>query len=184
MTKVFWCYPLRWPRGIGFHKPIPGAMRSSSRRASSPRLDQGGSIEALIEGIWRTAEMNRSPSTPQSRFDVVVSLRRWLRGPDRPRPKVVHSLTLAATLGPAGRCPLGTRGLRTCLRHPLRPPLGGGGRLTPTTLGARLSSLTSFLRALEVGGFAAMNPISGRRVAGRAERPASGFPEASEVPCT
>ena len=167
MKDVFWYCPLEWAKEVGFHKPTPDSAASSSRRASSPRLDQGGMVETLMEGIWQTAEMASEPFTPQSPFDVVGSLRLRLCEPDHPRPDVIRK---RIAIGAAGRSPLRTRGSRTCLWHLLAPPLGGGGRLTPTTWGARLSSLTSFLRALEEGGFAAVHPISEPQVAGRAQR--------------
>ena len=169
MNNVFWYCPLEWAKGVGFHKPTLASAQkrsSSSRRASNPRLDQGGSVEKLMEGIWNGAEVGHLPFTPQSRFDVVGSLRLWLRAPDHPRPDGVPS----SLLGAAGPGPLRTRGSRTCLRHLLAPSLGGGGRLTPTTWGAWHSSLTSFLRALAVGGCAAVNLSSGPDTAGNAER--------------
>jgi len=130
-----------------------------------------------MEGIWQTEEMAYEPFTPQSPFDVVGSLGLRLRAPDHPRPDVV----LANSIGAAGRSPLRTRGSRTCLRHLLAPSLGGGGRLTPTTWGARLSSLTSFLRALAEGGCAAVHLISDPHSAGRAELPTWAVSEPSEV---
>ena len=166
MNDVFWYCPLEWAKEVGFHKPTPDPAASSSRRASSPRLDQGGMVETLMEGIWHTAEMASEPFTPQSPFDVVGSLRLRLREPDHPRPDVIRK---RITIGAAGRSPLRTRGSRTCLWHLLAPPLGGGGRLTPTTWGARLSSLTSFLRALAVGGCAAVHLIRDAYIAGSAE---------------
>ena len=162
MSELFWYCPLEWAKGVGFHKPTVDPTRSSSPRASSPRLDQGGMVETLMEGIWKSVEMALEPFTPQSRSDVVGSLRLRLQGPDHRRPDVV----LPNNIGPSG-----TRRSRSCLRLSLRPPLADGGRLTPTTGGARLSSLTSFLRALAVGGCAAMHLISVREVAGRAKRP-------------
>jgi len=169
MTNVFWYCPLEWPKEVGFHKPTANPASSSSRRASNPRLDQGGMVETLMEGIWPTAEMASKPFTPQSHFDVVGSLRLRLCEPDHPRPDVIRK---RIAIGAAGRSPLRTRGSRTCLWHLLAPPLGGGGRLTPTTWGARLSSLTSFLRALEEGGCAAAHLTADAYVAGRAEGPA------------
>ncbi len=166
MKDVFWYCPQEWAKGVGFHKPTLSPTRSSSPRASSPRLDQGGIVETLMEGIWQTEEMAFEPFTPQSPFDVVGSLGLRLRAPDHPRPDVVPS----SLLGAAGRSPLRTRGSRTCLRHLLAPSLGGGGRLTPTTWGAWHSSLTSFLRALAVGGCAAVNLSSRPDTAGNAER--------------
>ena len=180
MKDVFWYCPQEWAKGVGFHKPTADPNTSSSRRASSPRLDQGGIVETLMEGIWQTEEMAFESFTPQSPFDVVVSLRLRLRGADHPRPDVV----LPNNIGPAGRSPLGARGLRACLRHSLHPPLGEGGRLTATTGGARLSSLTSFLRAPAEGGCAAMHPISESPVAGRALHQSSNPSEPSEVALT
>ncbi len=177
MNDVFWYCPLEWAKGVGFHKPTADPATSSSHRASSPRLDQGGMVETLMEGIWQTEEMAYEPFTPQSRSDVVVSLRLRLRGADHPRPDGVPS----SPIGPAGRSPLGTRGFRACLRHSLHPPLGGGGRLTATTWGARLSSLTSFLRALAEGGYAARYLSSDRQSAGRAARSTCVITEPSEV---
>ena len=177
MKDVSWYCPQEWAKGVGFHKPTVSPAASSSRRASSPRLDQGGIVETLMEGIWQTEEMAFEPFTPQSPFDVVVSLRLRLRGADHPRPDVV----LPNNIGPAGRSPLGTRGLRSCLQHSLHPPLGEGGRLTATTWGARLSSLTSFLRALAEGGCAAVPLISTPHSAGRAPRPTWASSEPSEV---
>jgi len=169
MTNVFWYCPLEWPKEVGFHKPTANPASSSSRRASNPRLDQGGMVETLMEGIWQTAEMASEPFTPQSHFDVVGSLRLRLCEPDHPRPDVIRK---RIAIGAAGRSPLRTRGSRTCLWHLLAPPLGGGGRLTPTTLGARLSSLTSFLRALEEGRCAAVHLTRDAYVAGSAGGPA------------
>ena len=180
MNNVFWYCPQEWANAVGYHKPtLERAQKrsSSSRRASNPRLDQGGSVEKLMEGIWNGAEVGHLPFTPQSRFDVVGSLRRWLREPDHPRPDGVPS----SLLGAAGPGPLRTRGSRTCLRHILAPSLGGGGRLTPTTWGARLSSLTSFLRALAEGGCAAVHLISDPHNAGRAPLRTWAISEPSEV---
>ena len=177
MKDVFWYCPQEWARGVGFHKPTADPTTSSSRRASSPRLDQGGMVETLMEGVWKSVEMASQPFTPQSRSDVVGSLRLRLLGPDHPRPDGVPS----SPIGAAGRCPLRARGFRTCLRHPLHPPLGEGGRLTPTTWGARLSSLTSFLRALAEGGCAAVHLISDPHSAGRAPRWTWASSEPSEV---
>lgn len=177
MKDVFWYCPQEWAKGVGFHKPTPNPATSSSRRASSPRLDQGGMVETLMEGIWQPVVMAYEPFTPQSRSDVVGSLRLRLLGPDHPRPDGVPS----SPIGPAGRSPLGARGFRSCRRHSLHPPLGEGGRLTPTTWGARLSSLTSFLRALAEGGYAAKHLISDPHRAGRAQRPTWATSEPSEV---
>ena len=52
-------------KGVGFRWPTPIA---SSPRASSPRLEQGGSLETLIRGICFQASC-LSPFTPQSSFD-------------------------------------------------------------------------------------------------------------------
>jgi hypothetical protein len=184
MSDVFWCWPMEWAKGlakgVGFHKPTVGPATASSPRASSPGLDQGGIIETLVEGIWKSVEMASWPVTPQSRSDVVGSLRLRLQGPDHRRPDVV----LPNNIGPAGQSPLGARRSRSCLRHSLRPSLGDGGRLTPTTGGARLSSLTSFLRALAVGGFAAVHLISDPYVAGRANGPFWAVSEPSEAGLT
>ncbi len=180
MKDVFWYCPQEWAKGVGFHKPTAAPTTSSSHRALSPRLDQGGIVETLMEGIWQAEEMAYEPFTPQPRSDVVGSLRLRLLGPDHPRPDVV----LPNNIGPAGQSPLGTRGLRSCLQHSLHPPLGEGGRLTPTTWGARLSSLTSFLRALAEGGYAAVHLTSDPHGAGRAPRPTSAASEPSEVAST
>ena len=169
MKDVFWYCPLEWAKEVGFHKPTLACATPSSQRASSPWLDQGGMVETLMEGIWQTAEMAYEPFTPQSHFDVVGSLRLRLCEPDHPRPDVIRK---RIAIGAAGRSPLRTRGSRTCLWHLLAPPLGGGGRLTATTWGARLSSLTSFLRALEEGGCAAVHLIRDAHLAGSAERAA------------
>ena len=177
MKDVFWYCPQEWAKGVGFHKPAGYPATSSSRRASSPRLDQGGRVGTLMEGIWKEANGMIKLSTPQSRSDVVVSLRLRLRGGDHPRPDGVPS----SPIGPAGRSPLGARGFRACLRHSLHPPLGGGGRLTATTWGARLSSLTSFLRALAVGGCAARYLSSDRQSAGRTQRSTWAISEPPEV---
>ena len=127
----------------------------------------------LMEGIWNGADVGHHPFTPQSHFDVVGSLRLWLRAPDHPRPDVVPT----SLFGAAGQSPLRTRGSRTCLWHLHAPSLGGGGRLTPTTWGAWHSSLTSFLRALAEGGCAAVNRSSRPDTAGNAERsPWTAFP--------
>ncbi len=56
------CRPKVWAERVGFQWPTPHA---SSRRASSPRLEQGGRLETLIRGIW----MQASCLTPQSGFD-------------------------------------------------------------------------------------------------------------------
>jgi hypothetical protein len=80
MSYVFWCWPMEWakglPNGVGFHKPTVGPATASSPRASSPGLDQGGTIETLVEGIWKSVETASTPFTPQSRSDVVGSRRR------------------------------------------------------------------------------------------------------------
>ena len=180
MKDVFWYCPQEWAKGVGFHKPTPNPATSSSRRASSPRLDQGGMVETLMEGIWQTEEMAFEPFTPQPPFDVVGSLGLRLRAPDHPRPDGVPS----SPIGPAGRSPLGARGFRSCRRHSLHPPLGEGGRLTPTTWGAWHSSLTSFLRALAEGGCAAVHLICDPHCAGSARRPTLAISEPSEVAST
>lgn len=154
MNGLSYYWPLRWSAAVGFHKPTVRAARrrsSSSHLASSRWLDQGGRVGMLIEGIWQEEEMMVEPFTPQSHSDVVGSLRLRLLGPDHPRPSAV----LADTLGAAGRSPLRTRGCRWCLWHLLHPTLGEGGRLTPTTAGARLSSLNLLPRARKEGGCAA-----------------------------
>ena len=177
MKDVSWYCPQEWAKGVGFHKPTADPATSSSRRASSPRLDQGGMVETLMEGIWQTEEMAYEPFTPQSPFDVVGSLGLRLRAPDHPRPDGVPS----SPIGPAGQSPLGARGVRSCRRHSLLPPLGEGGRLTPTTWGAWHSSLTSFLRALAEGGCAAVHLTSDPHCAGSARRPTWTTSELSEV---
>ena len=52
--------------GVGFQRPTPGAMGAlpSSPRASNPRLEQGGSVKALIRGLSAFSEF-----TPQSGLD-------------------------------------------------------------------------------------------------------------------
>ena len=172
MSYVFWCWPSWLANGVGFHKPTVGRFSASSPGASSPGLDQGGMVETLMEGIWKSVEMASGPFTPQSRSDVVGSLRLRLQGPDHRRPDVV----LQNNIGPSG-----TRRSRSCPRHSLRPSLGDGGRLTPTPWGARLSSLTSFLRAPKVGGCAAIHLTSEPDVAGRAQRPTWEASEPLEV---
>src|SRR3989337_2237064 len=109
MTNGFLYFPLEGPKEVGFHKPTANPASSSSRRASNPRLDQGGMVETLMEGIWQTAEMASEPFTPQSPFDVVGSLRLRLCEPDHPRPDVLRK---RIAIGPAGARPLPTPGAR------------------------------------------------------------------------
>jgi hypothetical protein len=178
MSYVFCYCPMEWAKGVGFHKPTVDPTTPSSPRALSPRLDQGGMVETLMEGIWKSVKMASNPFTPQSRSDVVGSLRLRLQGPDHPRPDVV----LANAIGPAGQSPLGTRGFRTCLRHSLHPPLGEGGRLTPTTWGARHSSLNLLPSRPSGGRLCRQASYSrDRHVAGRAEVPTWAISEPSEV---
>ena len=73
MNNVFWYCPQEWAKGVGFHKPTADPATSSSHRASSPRLDQGGMVETLMEGIWQTEELAFEPFTPQSPFLTVAS---------------------------------------------------------------------------------------------------------------
>ena len=66
-----WLVPLAY--GIGFHKPIAATAGrlASPARASSPPGDQGGIIEALMEGSLNTISIELAVGTPQSHFDVV-----------------------------------------------------------------------------------------------------------------
>ncbi len=143
MKTLFYSWPQQWPKGVGFHKP---AVRQPSRphcttspRASSPRLVQGGSIEVLMQGIWP------QPShSPDNRTSIVV-------GPAPPDGSA-HPTTPTSTLVDRSR-PLGPTRVPSVLRPsvdagvshvpaaPARPSLGGGGRLTPTTGAARNSPL-------------------------------------------
>lgn len=180
MIRLFCYWPQERPILVGFHKPaLRGEPQRSapSHRASSPLLGQGGKVETLMQGIW-----TRCVHSPHNQVSTSSVRSAWRpRGPDHPRPVVVPALSLGSNDGAAGLCPLRTRGSRTCLRHLLAPSLGEGGRLTPTTLGARLSSLNLLPRALEEGGYAAFLSLADRCVGQSPKRPSWGISEPSEV---
>ena len=69
MNALFYCWPLEWPKGVGFHKPTVRRAHTTRQRASNPRLVQGGSIEILMQGICP----NRSHS-PHNLLSIVVGL--------------------------------------------------------------------------------------------------------------
>ncbi len=55
---------------VGLQWPTAGAFGpASSPRASSPRLDQGGTLETLMQGIWQPRG-----HSPHNRFSTVVVL--------------------------------------------------------------------------------------------------------------
>ncbi len=65
------CRPKLLADGVGFQRPTVGAAGSvaSSLRASSPCLDQGGSVKTLIRGICPHPSIPQPAFTPQSDFD-------------------------------------------------------------------------------------------------------------------
>jgi hypothetical protein len=120
------CRPQVLAKGVGFQWPTAGAFGSpaSSSRASSPPLDQGGTLENLMQGIWQ----HRSHS-PHNRFSTVVVLASscGLANPTTPASAVGDRRPLVApSTVPSGLCPLADAGGSQVPPAPTRPPARRG----------------------------------------------------------
>jgi hypothetical protein len=95
-------WPLRLSSGPGFHKPIARARREPSpARASSPRDEQGGMADLLIEGICHAGrEGRREAFTPESSASV-VGLSAWASDPTTPA-SAANAVPLAIASADAG----------------------------------------------------------------------------------
>lgn len=120
------CGPKVLAEGVGLQWPTAGAFGSlaSSPRASSPRLDQGGSVKTLIRGFcFRTPDPSRLAFTLHSGFD-----RRRLApptgsaNPTTPASAVGdRSPLFAPPTVPAGLRPLADAGVSHVPSAPTRP---------------------------------------------------------------
>lgn len=108
MTKLFY-WPKEWAKTVGFHKPAARPVRphiASSSRALSPPLDQGGTLENLMQGIWQ-----QRGHSPHNRFSTVVVLASAsaLANPTTPASAVVDPFGPPTV--PAGLRPLADAGV-------------------------------------------------------------------------
>ena len=178
MTKLFY-WPKGWAKTVGFHKPAVRPVRphiTSSSRASSPPLDQGGRVENLMQGIWQ----QRSHS-PHNRFSTVVGLASSsvLANPTTPAAAVVDPFGPPTV--PSGLRPSADAGVSQVPTAPTRPLARRGWSAY-----ADDSGRSEF--PLEPPSFAprwwaaAPPPIVGdQQVAGPAKRPSYAVLEAWEV---
>ena len=126
MTKLFY-WPKEWAKAVGFHKPAvrpDGPHIASSSRASSPPLDQGGTLENLMQGIWQLGS-----HSPHNRFSTVVVLAsaNALANPTTPASAVDDRRPLVApSTVPAGLRPLAGAGGSQVPSAPTRPPARRG----------------------------------------------------------
>lgn len=123
MNILFYCWPLKWPKGVGFHKPTvrrPSRPHCTTRqRALSPRLVQGGRFEILMQGIWP----NRSHS-PHNLISTVVGLATPIGSAHPTTPTstpVGRSRPLGPTGVPSGLCPSVDAGVSHVPVAPTRP---------------------------------------------------------------
>lgn len=86
-------------KALGFRKPTPNA---SSHQASSPRLEQGGRLEILMQGICFEASC-LSPFTPQSAFDCRrLASTAGLANPTTPASAVLRTVPSVPSADAAG----------------------------------------------------------------------------------
>jgi hypothetical protein len=172
MSRLFYCWPQRWAAAVGFHKPTVGGLTpptSPSQRASSPRLGQGGRLEILMQGIWP-----HRVHSPHNRISTVVALEPLPYGlpfsnPTTPASAVVDPFGSPSV--PSGLCPSADAGDSHVRQGgPTRPPLGEGGRLTPTTGGARHSPLNLLPSRPEGRRLRRLSILADQCIAGRAQR--------------
>jgi hypothetical protein len=97
------CRPQVLADAVGLRWPARSGLQASSPRASSPRLEQGGTLENLMQGIWQ----HRSHS-PHNRFStvVVLALPNGFANPTTPAPAVDDRRPMVTpSTVPSGHCP-------------------------------------------------------------------------------
>ncbi len=181
MTQLFYG-PKEWAKRVGFHKPTVRPARphiASSSRASSPQLDQGGTLENLMQGIWQ-----QRGHSPHNRFSTVVVLASAsvLANPTTPASAVddKRPLVLPSTV-PAGLRPLADAGGSQVPAAPTRPHARRGWSAYADDSGRSEFPLEppSFAPRWWVATPPAI--VSDRQVAGPAQRPSYAVSEAWEV---
>lgn len=113
-------WPMVLAKGVGYQWPTP---RDSNHRASSPRLEQGGSVEILIQGIWPAAD-----HSPRNRISTVVGLATPGRSAHPTAPLfagVVRSWPRGPSPVPLGRCPSANAWASQVPSAPTRRPARG-----------------------------------------------------------
>lgn len=129
------CRPKVLAEGVGFQWPTPGpreAGYTSSQRASSPRLEQGGTGKTLIRPTWLRLDTNSQPAASKSRGSPQSALacRRLApagasANPTTPVPAGVdHDYVVPPPVPSVAATPSADAGCSHVPAAPTRPPAG------------------------------------------------------------
>jgi hypothetical protein len=118
------CKPQVLAEGVGRRWPAPSGPQASSPRASSPQLEQGGTLENLMQGIWQ--HHSHSPHNRLSTV-VVLALPNGFANPTTPAPAIDDRRPpVAPSTVPSGLCPSADAWGSQVPATPTRPIAGRG----------------------------------------------------------